>query len=255
MKRNMMYAKHEKLAIALSCVISAICAFPYAANAMHIMEGFLPVTHAIGWTAIALPFIVAGVIKIKNILQENRRLLILLAMSGAFVFIISALKVPSVTGSSSHMTGTGLAAILFGPLVACVLGLIVLVFQALLLAHGGLTTLGANTISMAVAGPFITILLYKCGMKLKLNRGITIFVAAALGDLSAYIVTAGQLALAYPSETGGVMASFVRFLGVFAPTQAPLAVLEGVLTVLIYMALEKVAKPELEQVGLLEVRA
>jgi len=219
------------------------------------MEGFLPISHSVVWSAVALPFIVAGVIKIKKLLRDNRRLLILLAMSGAFVFIISALKVPSVTGSSSHMTGTGLAAILFGPLVACVLGLIVLIFQALLLAHGGLTTLGANTISMAVAGPIIAILLFKCGTKLKINRSVTIFIAAAFGDLFSYIITSGQLALAYPSETGGVMASLVRFLGVFAPTQAPLAVLEGVLTVLIFMALEKFAKPELEQIGLLEARA
>ena len=61
------------------------------------------------------------------------------------MFVISSLKIPSVTGSCSHMTGTGLGAILFGPTAAGVLGLIVLLFQAILLAHGGLTTLGANT--------------------------------------------------------------------------------------------------------------
>jgi len=214
------------------------------------MEGFLPVTHSIFWSVAALPFLVAGVIKIRKLLQENRRLLVLLAMAGAVVFIISALKVPSVTGSSSHMTGTGLAAILFGPMVTSVLGVIVLLFQALLLAHGGLTTLGANTISMAVVGPFVAILLYKFGMRLKVNRSFTIFIAAALGDLFAYIVTAVQLAVAYPSDGGGVMESLALFLGVFAPTQVPLAVLEGILTVLIFMALEKFAKSELKIIGI-----
>jgi cobalt/nickel transport system permease protein len=82
-----------------------------------------------------------------------------------------------------------------------------------------------------------------------------IFVAAALGDLLAYIVTAGQLAVAYPSDGGGVMESFVLFMGVFAPTQVPLAILEGVLTVLIFIALEKIARRELEDVGILEARA
>ena len=43
------------------------------------------------------------------------------------------------------MTGTGLGAILFGPSAVSILGLIVLLFQAILLAHGGLTTIGANT--------------------------------------------------------------------------------------------------------------
>ena len=58
--------------------------------------------------------------------------------------MISSLKIPSVTGSCSHMTGTGLGAILFGPSAVSILGIIVLVFQAVLLAHGGLTTLGGE---------------------------------------------------------------------------------------------------------------
>jgi len=250
----MRYSKSEKRLIAFSFVLAVIFAFPQAVSAMHIMEGYLLLSHSLIWSAVALSFIVMGVIKIRKIVQENRRILVLLAMSGAFVFIVSALKVPSVTGSSSHMTGTGLAAILFGPLVTSVLAFIVLIFQAVLLAHGGLTTLGANTFSMGIIGPVVAVLLFMCGNKLKLNRSVTVFIAAALGDLFAYIVTAAQLAAAYPSEAGGVMASFARFLGVFAPTQVPLAVLEGVMTVLIFMALEKFAKPELKQIGL-EARA
>ena len=77
-------------------------------------------------------------------------------MCGAFAFVLSALKIPSITGSCSHPTGVGLGAILFGPMTMAVLGLIVLLFQALLLAHGGLTTLGANTFSMAIAGPIVS---------------------------------------------------------------------------------------------------
>ena len=68
---------------------------------------------------------------------------VLLGLAGGFVFVLSALKIPSVTGSCSHPTGTGLGAIIFGPTTMTVVGLIVLLFQALLLAHGGLTTLGA----------------------------------------------------------------------------------------------------------------
>ena len=81
------------------------------------------------------------------------------------------------------MTGTGLGAILFGPAAVSVLGLIVLVFQAILLAHGGLTTLGANTFSMAIAGPLVSFGLYKLCLKFKLNRKVAIFLAAFLGDL------------------------------------------------------------------------
>src|SRR3712207_6965420 len=63
------------------------------------------------------------------------------------IFVLSAVKLPSFTGSSSHPTGTGAGAVLFRPPVMALLGTIVLLFQALLLAHGGLTTLGANAFS------------------------------------------------------------------------------------------------------------
>ena len=150
------------------------------------------------------------------------------------------------------MTGTGLAAILFGPASATVLGLVVLVFQALLLAHGGLTTLGANTFSMAVAGPLAAWGIYKLCRRLRAGRKVSIFLAAALGDLLTYCVTSLQLALAYPAAEGGVLGSAVQFLGVFAPTQLPLAIIEGILTVLVIMGLESCAAPELRQIGFLE---
>ncbi len=119
------------------------------------------------------------------------------------------------------MTGTGLGAILFGPAAVSILGIIVLLFQAILLAHGGLTTLGANTFSMAVAGPLVSFGIYKLLSKTKINRKVNIFLAAALGDLFTYCVTSVQLAMANPSAEGGVGASIVKFLGVFAPTQLP----------------------------------
>lgn len=147
------------------------------------------------------------------------------------------------------MTGTGLGAILFGPASVSVLGVIVLLFQALLLAHGGLTTLGANTFSMAIAGPVVSFGIYKLCQKINVNRRVGIFLAAFLGDLFTYCVTSIQLAFAYPSEAGGVGASAVKFLGVFAPTQIPLAVIEGILTVVIVIGLETYAKPELRSIG------
>ena len=150
------------------------------------------------------------------------------------------------------MTGTGLGAILMGPAAVSVLGIIVLVFQAVLLAHGGLTTLGANTFSMAVAGPLVSFGLYKLCGKLKVNRRVSVFLAAFLGDLFTYCVTSIQLALAYPSEAGGVGASVLKFLGVFAPTQLPLAVIEGILTVVIVIGLEAYAAPELKSIGFLK---
>lgn len=241
--------KTEKCFFAFSLMLSVFFAGIENISAMHIMEGYLPLVHCVVWGAICLPFLAAGIINLRRTTTEKPRTLILLAMSGAFIFVISSLKIPSVTGSCSHMTGTGLAAILFGVSSTSILGIIVLIFQAILLAHGGLTTLGANTFSMAIAGPVLTYLLYQLGVKLKWNRKVTIFIAAALGDLFTYCVTSLQLAIAYPSESGGILASIGKFLTVFAPTQLPLAVIEGLLTVLIVIGMESFAAPELKELN------
>ena len=242
-------SKKQKRVLSLSSVFALIFGVSLSANAMHIMEGYLPIGYCIAWGAVCVPFLVAGFFSIRKTLNNNRKSLIILAMSGAFIFVISSLKIPSVTGSCSHMTGTGMGAILFGPAATSLLGIIVLIFQAILLAHGGLTSLGANTFSMAIAGPLVSFGLFKLCQKLNVNKRVAVFIAAAVGDLFTYCVTSVQLALAYPSEQGGFLASTVKFLGVFAPTQLPLAILEGILTVIIFIGLESFAKPELKAVG------
>ncbi len=225
--------------------------FGYVENAygMHIMEGYLPLSHSVIWSILCIPFLAMGIMSIKKTIENNRKTLLILVMAGAFTFVLSALKIPSVTGSSSHATGTGLGTILFGPAAMCVIGLIVLLFQALLLAHGGLTTLGANTFSMAIAGPMTAFLIYIVCRRLRVPKSVGVFLAATIGDLTTYIVTAVQLALAHPSETGGVMTSLEEFLGIFAFTQIPLAIIEGVLTVIVIKGLEAYAKPELTALG------
>lgn len=151
---------------------------------MHIMEGFLPPVHAAAWTAAAAPFVLAGTRRITQILEDNPQAKLLLAASGAFTFMLSALKIPSVTGSCSHPTGTGLGAILFGPSVMAVLGTIVLLFQALLLAHGGITTLGANVFSMAIVGPWVAYGVFRGIRGLHGSLAIAVFFAAMLGNLA-----------------------------------------------------------------------
>jgi cobalt/nickel transport system permease protein len=198
------------------------------------MEGFLPVYWAAFWFAIALPVVAYGAYKMNIVIKENRELLPLLAVSGAFIFVLSSLKMPSVTGSCSHPTGTGIGAILFGPAVTSVLSIIVLIFQAIFLAHGGLTTLGANTVSMGIVGPTVGYLVYKTCKKHNVNLYLTVFLAALFADWFTYIVTSIQLALAFPAASGGVLTSFEAFLGVFAITQVPLAIVEGAVSALMF---------------------
>lgn len=218
---------------------------------MHIMEGYLPVVHAIGWCAASTPFVAMGLRSIQKQVKDRPELKMVVGVSAAFTFVLSALKLPSVTGSCSHPTGSGLGAILFGPLVMAPLGAIVLLFQALLLAHGGLTTLGANIFSMAIAGPFASYAIFKAGQKLSVPIGCTVFLAAALGDLVTYLVTSFQLAFAFPAAQGGIMASFAKFAGIFAFTQVPLAISEGLLTVVIFNLLVKHNAQVFQELGLI----
>ena len=244
----------ERRLLSLSCAVPVLAALIVPAGAMHIMEGYLPPLHAIGWGVVCLPFLAWSVIAIRRVAAEHRKAILLLAMMGAYAFVLSALKLPSVSGSSSHPTGTGLGAVLFGAPPMAVLGIIVLLFQALLLAHGGLTTLGANTFSMAIAGPFVSAGVYALLRKWKVNRLVAVGVACALGDLFTYVVTSVQLAWAHPGEAG-FAASLVEFMGVFAVTQIPLAIVEGILSAIVVMLLTAYAKPELREIGFLDKEA
>jgi cobalt/nickel transport system permease protein len=70
-----------------------------------------------------------------------------------------------------------------------------------------------------------------------------------------YITTSIQLSLAFPEPTGGIMASLIKFMSIFALTQIPLAISEGLLTVIIFNLLTKYNKKELEELKVLSEEA
>jgi cobalt/nickel transport system permease protein len=212
---------------------------------MHIMEGYLDPMWCVVWYVVMIPFFVFGVIKLRKILAEHPEQKMTVALSGAFIFLLSSLKLPSVTGSSSHPTGTGVAVVFYGVGVCAVLSTIVLLFQALLLAHGGFTTLGANCVSMGIIGPFCGLVLWKLLRGANVGVFISMFVAAAIADLMTYVVTAFQMALNVVTSTGADFGSaIVEFLSVFAVTQIPLAIVEGIILAMFAQYLST-ARPEL----------
>ena len=86
--------------------------------------------------------------------KANPAIMSIIALMGAAVFIISVWHIPvAVAGSSGHPTGTALAAIVIGPFATVVVTAIALFFQ-MFLGHGGITTMGANTVSMGIVGGF-----------------------------------------------------------------------------------------------------
>ena len=227
----MMNQRNTRLLRTAAVLVGLLGVLTMSASAMHIAEGYLPVGWAAGWGVVCVPFVVAGFLSIQKKVAQAPKAKILLAMCGAFAFVLSALKIPSFEGSCSHPTGVGLGAILFGPMTMAVL------FQALLLAHGGLTTLGANTFSTAIAGPIVSWAVYKLLRKANAPAAVAVFAAAALGDLFTYVVTSVQLGVVH----GGIG----KFLMIFAVTQIPLAIAEGLLTVVVFNVLEKYSREEL----------
>ena len=218
---------------------------------MHIMEGYLPIEWCIVWFVLSLPFIIVGLWQMKKLIEKDQKVLPLMAVCGAFVFVLSALKIPSVTGSCSHPTGTGLSASFFGPFVTAVLGTIVLIFQALLLAHGGLTTLGANAFSMAIFGPLVAWGVFVALRKAGLGLGLCVGVTAAVANLVTYTVTSLQLALAFPVD-GSIIAAFTAFGTIFAVTQIPLAIIEGIICALVAKFIVRVKPEILKSLGIIE---
>jgi cobalt/nickel transport system permease protein len=211
---------------------------------MHIMEGFLPWQWCIVWWLVALPFLIMGILELRAMMRKDREYLPLLGVCGAFIFILSALKLPSVTGSCSHPTGTGLSTMCFGVFITSIVGAIVLLFQSLVLAHGGLSVLGANMCSMAIGGPIAGYVMYRLLKNTKINIYLTVFIVAAVADLVTYVITSFELALAYPAAVGGVVTSFEAFFVIFAITQIPLAIVEGCVLALVFKYVIEL-KPEM----------
>jgi len=199
------------------------------------MEGYLSLQWCVLWWLLALPCLLFGIYRLRKIMDTDREVLPLLGVTGGFIFLLSSLKLPTPFGSSSHPTGTGLSAVCFGPWVTSVVCAIVLLFQALFLAHGGLSTLGANIISMGIIGPFVGYLIYRILRDSRAGIPATVFLATASADLVTYVVTSFQLALgAVHPATADIASSFVLFLGIFAVTQIPIAIVEGIVLALVF---------------------
>jgi cobalt/nickel transport system permease protein len=194
------------------------------------MEGYLEPVWCLVWFIVMIPFFYVGVVKLRQILREHPDQKMIVALSGAFIFLISSLKLPSVTGSSAHPTGTGIAVVFYGVGVCAVLSTIVLVFQALLIAHGGFTTLGANCVSMGIIGPLVGLIIWKILRRSGAGVFISMVAAAAVADFMTYVVTALKMTLnVVTANNASFVNAFVDFMSVYAVTQIPLAIIEGLI--------------------------
>jgi cobalt/nickel transport system permease protein len=120
---------------------------------MHIPDGYLgPTTYGSLWAATAAVWYFASQ-KVQKGLSVSR--VPFLAMSSAFSFLVMIFTIPLPGGTSGHIAGATLIAILLGPWPATMAVSIALIIQALLFGDGGITTLGANCFNIAFVGSFV----------------------------------------------------------------------------------------------------
>lgn len=203
---------------------------PSNANAMHITEGILPLQWAGLWFVVAIPFVIWGLHDLKIRSAETPFFKPLVGLVGAAVFVISCMPIPvPMAGTCSHPCGTGMAAILIGPALTVAVTSIALLLQALFLSHGGLTTWGANIVSMGVAGGFTGYGVFWLVRKLGAPFFVAAFLAGVFSDWATYATTSFELASALHGD-GSFSTMFVSIALSFCPTQIPLGLIEGFLT-------------------------
>lgn len=214
------------------------------ANAMHISEGILPFNWAALWFSVAIPFVAWGLYKLKKRSSIDLSFKPLVGLMAAVVFIISCMPIPVPTaGTCSHPCGTGISGILVGPAISILISSVALLIQALFLAHGGLTTWGANVVSMGVMGSFAGYLTFRGLRALRLNLWISGFMAGLFADWATYLTTSMELASGIRGDSP-FAPLFYKILIAFIPTQLPLGILEGAMTAGMVLLLYK-KRPDL----------
>lgn len=204
--------------------------FSSKASAMHISEGILPFNWALLWSLVAVPFVAWGLYKLKKESSVDLSFKPLVGLMAAVVFIISCMPIPVPTaGTCSHPCGTGISGILVGPAISILITAVSLLIQALFLAHGGLSTWGADIVSMGVMGSLTGYLVFRSLRTLKMNLAISGFMAGLLADWATYFTTSVELAAGIRGDEPFVPL-FWKILIAFIPTQLPLGILEGAMT-------------------------
>jgi cobalt/nickel transport system permease protein len=224
----MKFVKKFRLFLLLPAVLLLLLAD--TAYAMHISEGILPFSWAALWFAVAAPFAAWGLYRLRRLSSVDLSFKPLVGLMTAVVFIISCMPIPVPTaGTCSHPCGTGISGILVGPGVSVVITAAALLIQALLLAHGGLSTWGANIVSMGIIGSLAGFLTFRTLRSFRLNLGVSGFFAGVLADWATYLATSAELASGIRGDSP-FMPLFWKIVLAFVPTQLPLGILEGAMT-------------------------
>jgi cobalt/nickel transport system permease protein len=197
---------------------------------MHIPDGFIDGTTSAGAAVVAGGGLGVTLRRAGEVLDERR--VPLAGLVAAFVFAVQMLNFPVVSGTSGHLLGGALAAVLVGPAVGAVCVTVVLAVQALLFADGGLSALGLNVLNMALVTAFGGYAVFVLARRV-MSRTPSSVVAAA-GTAAAVSVVLSALAFTLEYAVGGTgTASVATVAGAMVGVHVLIGVGEGVITALV----------------------
>src|SRR6478672_10537460 len=168
---------------------------------MHVPDGFIdaPVSVATGAVAAA-----AVAVSLRGARRElDERTAPLAGLVSAFIFAVQMLNFPIAAGTSGHLLGGALAAVLVGPCTATLSITVVLLVQATLMADGGITALGTNITLMALVGVWVGWLVFVVVRRVLPSRPLMVVPAAVVAALVS--VPTAALAFSLLFEVGGTV--------------------------------------------------
>ena len=189
---------------------------------MHIPDAFIPMGQALAYWVIALIFIVLALRWARNSMGEEK--VPLVAVLAAGIFAMQAFNIPVPWGTTGHLLGAALAAIVLGSPYAGIFVLtLVLLVQGIIFGDGGITVMGANIINMGVVGGFIGYYGYTALNGVMNNAYVAAFIAGWASLFISAILCAVELAIAgtFPLDLG------LTFMGTY---HAVIGLIEGGIT-------------------------
>jgi cobalt/nickel transport system permease protein len=195
-----------------------------------------------------------GVTRMNRFVKDKPERRPILALFGAAIFLVSLIPFPAFPGTCSHPCGTPLAAILLGPGITFVLAALGLLLQAAFFAHGGFSSLGANTLTLGVAGGFVGWATYFIARKAGASRLVAGFIAGLLGDVLTYVaagfILGAHLAWVVPHPKYD-LASYLKIIYLaYLPVQGPIALAEAFVTGLAMHSIGRQRPEVLEDLGI-----
>jgi cobalt/nickel transport system permease protein len=226
---------------------------------MHISEGILTGPSFYATTAAGAVALAFGAASMKKFVKEQPSHKPLLGMAGAFIFLVSLIPIPAYMGTCSHPCGTPLAGILLGPGIGIALSALALFLQALLFAHGGFGSLGANVLSLGVTGAVSGWAIFKVGRWLGMPLWAAAGLAGLLGDVLVYLVSGLVLGTHLAFVAPQPQYSFGQYLKViylaYLPVQGPIAIGEMIVTGLAIHSIGRQRPEVLEDLGVIPRQA